>query len=225
MSPSPASSTRQIPTLTTPDLGVNRTRRRLLADARERMVARATHAVSAALPARRPASADRAAPSRHHRAGAVLWVHRGAGCGVPWHHRSMDESTDTGSDPRCTALSFVEAVWRQGSLLDAWPYTHPTLRLCLAQIWLMPLRRRASPTPSHRGKPRSWLFGVSQRALAWPIARQPCSATQQLVAIASTRRRRRSSERFSDSGLIPSCLAISPSGIPNRMRWSYSSSR
>ena len=67
MSPWPASSTRQIPTRTTPELGVNRTRRRLLADARERMAGeRRLFTLRADL-----TSADRTAPTRHHRAGAV----------------------------------------------------------------------------------------------------------------------------------------------------------
>jgi hypothetical protein len=46
-------------------------------------------------------------------------------------------------DPRITALLFVSAIWKDHSLVDAWPYADAVLKLSLAQQWLTPLRQRA----------------------------------------------------------------------------------
>jgi len=50
---------------------------------------------------------------------------------------------DPSRPPQFAALNFIDAIWNQGSLSDAWPHTDPSLRLCLAQMWLMPMRQRA----------------------------------------------------------------------------------
>ncbi|MGW4975426.1 hypothetical protein [Streptomyces mirabilis] len=41
------------------------------------------------------------------------------------------------------AWKFAEAYWTDGDLRAAWIASHPTLRRCWAQTWLMPMREQA----------------------------------------------------------------------------------